>query len=1665
MTRLAMEAHFQYVPIAPEIVPLIASLVAPAPATARFVDICAGEGDAAAHLAAAWGIGRDRLYLNELADARMARCTRFTDHVLGADAIRTLQISRNAFQIAWTNPPFGQQPKEQGGGRLEPLFFKRIVEEGGWLQPGGVHLMLAPQDVWLTNLSTLNHLARCYDHVTMLALPAEHRRYREALVIGVVRAGWRSGAELKERARLLAERLADALPELTPQAAPRYTIPSPLKQPQSAVNSSKVQFVWRDANAATPEQAQADVLTSGGAWASRSYQSRLQTARRDRRRIRPIFPLGKVAAALRVAEGDINNMIVAIAGRRARIKGGTRRTTKTWQEERVANDGATVIDTHRMELREPVVVTLDTETAAITRYSGDAGIAALMDLPDAAQSLLDAVAQSAPPVYDMQAPPEVASILERIVPASGRALPGYPAGFIPMQRHVIAAIVAAFRQPDPHTGKRRTVMGLSAEMGSGKAQPLSARVLTPCGWKRMGEMQVGDAVIGADGKTHTVIGVYPQGEKEIYRVTFSDGSAVECCADHLWRLQSANHRKRRQNGVVLPLRDFMHNLQSPQRNNRWYVPMAQPVEFPPRDLPIDPYVLGLLIGDGTLCTGSVGFTTVDGELLQAITCAANSYGLTPVVNKPISYRITSGRRGRRNPLLAQIRALGLTGCRSEVKFIPPAYRFAPVTDRIALLQGLLDTDGSVDRKGCIEFSTSSERLARDVRELVESLGGTARVRSRIPHFTHNGERRAGRRNYRLQIALPSHIAPFRLMRKAARYTHRPKYPPSRAVVKVEYVGRAPAQCIRVDAPDQLYITDHYVVTHNSSMSTGAAEVIRQLLPTNRGRAFTVLVVAPNHLIGELSQVRAYEEALAGADRPSLPQTQGAALPQWIAEWRDLLPHWHSTILETPAQVAAFYAGASADPTTPRVGFIAFSRFSLGSGWEVAVTSRRPAPPVPAAHPDMHDTPDQRRFAWRAQFYQRLLEEERREWDELRKGEAGATQARGVSTARRAQRVAQASSDTGAPPVLGPGVSERTIRRDRLFRCGTAHRAARNGSEYTPLWHFDGVFCPDCGRRARNKDGLPHTRESLRRAGMVACPFCGGRLGQLDRKQDNVGDRELPIFNDPSYLNGYVTEIVDGKPQRVIPWGKRPTSNPRIALGDFIVARGYADRTDLVITDEFHGMKGLKSARGRIWGRLIARAARSLGLTGSPYGGKSSTAYWLLQRMANPFVRAEFAWNEEKEFVKRLGIIDTITSQVVEEDAQVLSGKAGATYVRVEERNGITAELAAIMQSQFIFVLLRQMGFLLPNYREGVVFFDLPAGLAGEYARLVQRGKAIITAPGGKDALSSYLQSTLTYPMAPWKPVTVQSKRTGEAYRPPALPDETILPHHRWLAQHAAAQARAGRGMLVFAEHTNKLDVLADLQAKIQRLALTEHGTPVNVAILRSTTVKPGARGAWFAAREQDGTNVVLCHPGLVETGMNLIAWPEIVFAEPTYSLYRAMQARKRALRPTQTRDCAVTWLGYNDTMIAQALDIIGSKATAATLLNGDDLSSGLLQIDPGMSLLQELARRVMNDDIVTSRESIVARLAAAGDVLKRAMEIGARDLVGVNADQVASPDPLRRAGSPPEPTVPPAPDAATTAPGERDGQVMTWTEVLIRSKRGRRSPSAGDEPMIQLAFF
>src|SRR5205085_11253429 len=120
---------------------------------------------------------------------------------------------------------------------------------------------------------------------------------------------------------------------------------------------------------------------------------------------------------------------------------------------------------------------------------------------------------------------------------------------------------------------------LADEMGLGKAQPLDAKVLTPAGWKQMGEVQVGDTVVNTQGRTSRVIAVYPQGEKDIYRVEFSDGAVTECCDDHLWYVNTPLRKWQGYAGRVVPLRELRRRLVNSSGNRLHFIPLVQPVEF------------------------------------------------------------------------------------------------------------------------------------------------------------------------------------------------------------------------------------------------------------------------------------------------------------------------------------------------------------------------------------------------------------------------------------------------------------------------------------------------------------------------------------------------------------------------------------------------------------------------------------------------------------------------------------------------------------------------------------------------------------------------------------------------------------------------------------------------------------------------------------------------------------------------------------------------------------------------------------------------------------------------------------------------------------------------------------------------------------------------------
>jgi superfamily II DNA or RNA helicase len=359
---------------------------------------------------------------------------------------------------------------------------------------------------------------------------------------------------------------------------------------------------------------------------------------------------------------------------------------------------------------------------------------------------------------------------------------------------------------------------IADEMGLGKAQPLDAKLLTVNGWKLMGDIAIGDRVFGSDGLPHAVTGVFPQGIKEIFRVVFSDGSYTECCDEHLWSVRSANDKFLGKQWRVFPLADIRTHLKDASGNTRHYIPMAAPIAFPERDLCVDPYVLGALLGDGSLHAQNIIFTNADQDIIDEVN------RLLPVVRlqlKPMKgydYRLN----GNENPVRRCLDTAGLRVLAHE-KFVPDDYKFASIKQRESLLQGLMDTDGSVHSEGSVvEFCSTSERLADDVQFLVESLGGRAAKSSRVTSYRHKGERRQGRRSYRLNISFGPGIQPFRCKRKRDAFLPRTKYLPTRGIMSVESVGMKQAQCIMIDSPDHLYLTDHCIATHNTIQAIGIA---------------------------------------------------------------------------------------------------------------------------------------------------------------------------------------------------------------------------------------------------------------------------------------------------------------------------------------------------------------------------------------------------------------------------------------------------------------------------------------------------------------------------------------------------------------------------------------------------------------------------------------------------------------------------------------------------------------------------------------------------------------------------------------------------------------------------------------------------------------------------
>lgn len=383
--------------------------------------------------------------------------------------------------------------------------------------------------------------------------------------------------------------------------------------------------------------------------------------------------------------------------------------------------------------------------------------------------------------------------------------------------------------------QKGSILCFSGSPGTGKAQPLDALVLTPNGYIQMGEVKVGTEVMTPSGDVAKVTGVFPQGEKDIYNVLFSDGVSTECCDEHLWLTETSAYRRARNKTndgrKVRSLSEIKDTLrcEKDQRVNH-SVPAVGKINFKEEDFIIDPYLLGSLLGDGTLSKNA--FSTKDSGMVKRVRKYLGSMGCKMIKVGKYDYNISqkskkesynfSGKNNK-SQLHKELLSLNLFGTHSWNKFIPQKYLYSSFKSRLSLLQGLLDTDGSMSGSS-IDFSSASKKLSEDVKFLVESMGGRAKYYVSKSAYTYKGVKLQGRDRHRLAIHMPKTINPFRLQYKKDKFNEYAKKSRSykRYIVGVEFVGRKEAQCIYVDHPDHLYITNNFIVTHNTSICKSIA---------------------------------------------------------------------------------------------------------------------------------------------------------------------------------------------------------------------------------------------------------------------------------------------------------------------------------------------------------------------------------------------------------------------------------------------------------------------------------------------------------------------------------------------------------------------------------------------------------------------------------------------------------------------------------------------------------------------------------------------------------------------------------------------------------------------------------------------------------------------------
>lgn len=381
-----------------------------------------------------------------------------------------------------------------------------------------------------------------------------------------------------------------------------------------------------------------------------------------------------------------------------------------------------------------------------------------------------------------------------------------------------------------NNGDMRTHIILFGSTGAGKALRTNEKILTPSGWILNKDIKVGNKVCTPHGGVSEVVGVYPQGIMQLYKVNFKDDRSIEVTGDHLWEV----HNKDWPEHKVLNTLSIMEKL---ERYKQVYtVPLCgvQHQNQEDIDLPVDPYILGVLLGDACLVNKNVRFSTEDTEIVERINSILTNNNSNTILNqspflKSFEYGfmyVQDCKEFGREPIgtyykqdfLQGIQSLGLYGLKNDNKFVPEIYKNASIKQKLALIQGYLDINGDVDSNvGKIEFSTTSRKLCDDVREMLYSLGAVVKVSERKTRFADLSIKNKGKKFYRTYI---KHSQPSQLVSLTRKKDVLKSYQHDESlklqITSIEKLDKfEECQCIKIADPRGVFVTKDYIVTHNT----------------------------------------------------------------------------------------------------------------------------------------------------------------------------------------------------------------------------------------------------------------------------------------------------------------------------------------------------------------------------------------------------------------------------------------------------------------------------------------------------------------------------------------------------------------------------------------------------------------------------------------------------------------------------------------------------------------------------------------------------------------------------------------------------------------------------------------------------------------------------------